>query len=292
VTGDDPVRRPWIVLLEAADEGNGSVIDPETVDRLAAAWADVFPTTLHSPSRYAMQVRVEAPDPPSALAVAIRSWNEAISASGAPRWELVRSEVLTPEELEVELRAAERTPDHASTAPVDPVADDLLRRALHDRLTGLPNREIFLHAVGRVLAGATTRHVVVAVGLEPFGGAATYGTDRVNDEVVLQVAHRLSAGVRDGDVLARVGPAGFALLVDLGPAGNADRLGRRLLGNVLAADLRDPDGHAVVVSVGVATTPGGGDADELLVMAETAMHAAREDGGNCHRQFPVRPGGQ
>jgi len=293
VTCEDPERAAWIVLLEAADERSGSVIDRAALDRLAAAWAEVTPTALYSPDRYAVQVEVRAAGPTEALATAIGSWEKAVEASGAPRWNVVRAEVITPEELEAELRAADVAgAGQAHRALVDPVGDDLLRRALHDRVTGLPDREIFLHFVGRALAACTKPHVVVSVGLEPFGQGATYGTDGVADELLRQVAGRLSGGVRNGDVVARVGPARFALLAALGPNGDPDRLGRRLVGSVLSGCPYDPDGRAVVVSVGVATTSGGDDdADELLVMAETAMDAARDAGGNCHRRFPVRPGG-
>lgn len=287
----DPAQRTWIVLLEAADDRDGPALDPSDLDRLAAAWGNVAPTALYSSNRYALQASVRAADPPSALAAAIESWEEAVRASGVPGWDLVRAEVVTPEELEAELQSAGvPTPAPASRARTDPVGDDLLRRALHDRLTGLPDREIFLHFVGRALKAVAGHHVVLAVGLDPLGEAGGFGIDRVCDKVLLEVARRLSAAVRAADTVARVGPARFAVLAALGAEGDADRLARRVVAGVRLPARGDDSHGAFVISVGVATAANGGDADELMGMAETAMGAAREAGGNCHRRFGVRPG--
>lgn len=292
MTSADPKMPAWVVLLEAADERSGTPIDRASLDRLASTWAGVKPTALYSPTRYALQAHVRAPDAPRALASVIAWWQDALRATGLPAWELIRAEIMTPAELEAELRAADRGQDRTAGPATDTIGDDLLRRALHDRLTGLADRAIFLHDVGRALAGGgAALHAVVAVGVEPLGEGARYGTDRVRDELLLHVAHALTGAVRNGDTIARVGPARFAVLAPLRAQEDGDRLARRVVASARPPLLGGSAGEAVVVSVGVATMPAGGDADALVERAETAMRAARHAGGNCHRRFPVRPGG-
>lgn len=287
----------WLVLLEAADERERSTMDPSSFARLVSAWTTPAPTTLYSPNRYALQVAVRATDPASALASAISLWKDALRRAELAEWDLVRAEIMTPEKLEQELQAAEWDWD-GQDAPLqalpdtgDVVGDDLLRRALYDSVTGLPTRELFLDDVRRALAAGPSPsavHVMLVVhldGLETVDSLACSAPD----DVMVEIAGRLTEMVRDCDTVARVGPAEFALLVEASPGRDTDCLARRIVDRFRGPLLDEGLPPTVRVSVGVATSSPGGDADQLILMAGMAMVVARAEGGNCHRPFASNP---
>ncbi len=285
--------KEWTVLLEAADEGGLSTMEPESFRRLVGSWAAPAPTTLYSPNRYALQVTLPATDAPAALNIALSLWKDALRRSALPEWDLVRAEVLTAAELELELQAAERPgggPD-----PVDAslpgaehlLGEELLRRALHDPATGLPTREMFLDEVRRALVtpvvGPTVR-AVVAVALDRRGRAPHSAQQQATDELSAALAGRLTATVRSGDAVARVGAGEFAALVTLPCLDHAERLANRVVQG--ARSVGDRLGRPTTASVGVATaSPHDDDPEQLLVAAEQAMVAAHDAGGDRHVLF-------
>lgn len=273
----------WIVLLEAAG-GPGQVIDNESFLRLVAACGTPAPTTLFSPDRYALQMSVQAADTPSALSAAVARWQRALERCQLPSWELVRSEVMTPAELEWDLEhadlAAGGAPAEQAGRPVpagiDPMEEELLRRALFDPVTGLASRELFLEAVRCALdAGPAPSWVravmVVRVDLPEGTGPAEHPPA---DELLAEVAHRLAGAVRDGDTLARVGPHEFAVLLEVRSADDTDLLTERILDSIRCPPLGHQAARPVGAAAGVAMTSCGNDADHLLQMAELAMLAA------------------
>ena len=281
----EPAAREWIVLLEVADQEHGSALEPASLRRLLAEWPGAVPAALYSPDRYALQISIAAPDPSLALSSAIGLWKGALRGTALPEGDLIRSEVVTPEELEGELRTSnvEAAPGGAR----DVVGDELLRRALYDPLTDLANREIFLHDVRRALgtpASAPAFHAVAVVSLDRRDGSPGSVEAGVGD-VLVKLAGRLRDAVRVGDSVARAGPDRFGFLFGLRSAEAAAGLAERLLAEVRDALEHQGQGDALMGSVGVATMSGAGDADQLMLMAEAAMHAAREAGGDCHREF-------
>ena len=68
----------WVVLLEVADDDGYSGIDRNSFARLVESWVDARPTTVYSPSRYALQVSVEAASPALALSAALWRWKDAL----------------------------------------------------------------------------------------------------------------------------------------------------------------------------------------------------------------------
>ena len=281
--------------MEAAGERGGSTMEPTSFARMVSSWATPAPTTLYSPDRYALQVPLRATNPPLALSSAIALWKEALRRSGLPEWELVRAEVLTPQELEAEWQAAERADGGGNTSSpsppssVDVLGNALLRDALHDSVTGLPDRELFIHEVRQVLASggppwATQAAMVVHLDaldvVEPSRGCS------VPDDVLAEIAARLREVVRRGDAVARFGPAEFALLVEASSVGDTDCLAGRIADRFRCPLPHEGKPMHVTASVGVATTTSSGsDADQLIGMAEVAMVAAMEAGGDCHKYF-------
>ena len=169
--------------------------------------------------------------------------------------------------------------------------DEMTRHlAGYDGGTGLANRALFGERLREAAARArrTGRpFAVIALDLDRFQAVNTALGPAGGDEVLLAVAQRLGASVREGDVLARVDGDEFAVLaVDHGTTGAVLAFAQRLreaLRRPLHAAGRDV---RVTASVGVALFPMDGDEpDGLLTSAESAARAARDMGGDSCRFF-------
>lgn len=157
-------------------------------------------------------------------------------------------------------------------------AAQLLERSHRDPLTGAVNRLGFGAAFARALAGSTAgapRRAVALAYIDLDGFKAVNDTlgHAAGDEVLAEVARRLGAIVRDGDVVARLGGDEFAmLLVDVTPDVLADVAARA------TAAIRAPIAtHAGTVgvdaSVGLATSPRDGTTlDQVLHAADARMY--------------------
>ncbi len=89
----------WIILLEAAPDGDASLVDIGTVGAILRAMGEEGGVALHAADRVAVQVPVQAADVALALGEALARWR-ATAAESLPRgWQVVRAEVLTPEEF-------------------------------------------------------------------------------------------------------------------------------------------------------------------------------------------------
>lgn len=99
----------WTVLVEATDSGPEGIVEQDDVHRLLAAVDRRCGAggggALHSSDRYMLQVTTIAPGPAEALAGVLSSWADALAELRLPRWVIVRTEVLTAEELERDRRS-------------------------------------------------------------------------------------------------------------------------------------------------------------------------------------------
>ncbi len=156
--------------------------------------------------------------------------------------------------------------------------------ALHDRLTGLPNRALFLehvaNALGRQRRSGRRRFAVLTLNLERFRLVNDSFGHAVGDELLRRVTAALHAVLREGDIAARVGGDQFALLLN-GIEDPADALR-------IADSLRERVGQPTELAgqtlhpncrVGVALgVDHDGDAEALLRDADNALHRARRSG--------------
>jgi diguanylate cyclase (GGDEF)-like protein/PAS domain S-box-containing protein len=161
--------------------------------------------------------------------------------------------------------------------------DELRRAALHDALTGLPNRALLLDRLQHALARESVATAVMFVDLDQLKLVNDGSGHATGDELLVAVAERLRAGTRPGDTVARFGGDEFVVVCE-----DADAEQALLLAEDLAARLAEPYPLAdrlvtVTASIGVATSPG--DAGELLRWADTAMYAAKAAGRRCVRLF-------
>lgn len=161
--------------------------------------------------------------------------------------------------------------------------------ATHDDLTGLPNRSLFQDRLAHAISAASRRGEKLAVlffDLDDFKAVNDRLGHAVGDGLLKQVAVRLTATVRDGDTVARIGGDEFTVLVEEAGGDELVRLTQRILENQGVPF--EVDGHelSVSASIGIAVFPDDGrDIPTLLRCADTAMYRAKEDGKGTHHFY-------
>ncbi|MBA1147819.1 diguanylate cyclase [Ectothiorhodospiraceae bacterium WFHF3C12] len=168
----------------------------------------------------------------------------------------------------------------------------LRRMAMHDDLTGLPNRSLLVDRLRqemRKARRANTCVVLLFVDLDRFKPINDIHGHRVGDAVLKRVASRLADAVRESDTVARVGGDEFIVLAPVSHRpGEANESARVLAGKVAAAAVRPVKRgravHTVGCSIGIAVYPDLDlSADELMRTADHAMYEAKRVGGNTFR---------
>lgn len=161
---------------------------------------------------------------------------------------------------------------------------DLEHRALHDPLTGLPNRTLFFDRLNQAMLGFKRDRRPVALVMLDLDGFKTvndaYG-HMAGDEVLRRLGANLEAGLRSTDTVARIGGDEFAWIL---PGVAGPEAGIRRVRALLRSVARDyPVGGAKIhvgISAGVALFPEDGmHADSLIRHADLALYTAKRQGG-------------
>src|SRR5438128_5879682 len=164
------------------------------------------------------------------------------------------------------------------------VADRMLHDALHDPLTRLPNRALFLDLVKRAFSRARRREgyrfAVLFLDLDRFKAVNDGLGHAAGDELLVQMSARLHTCLREGDTLARQGGDEFTILLDDVREPNdatvvADRI-HQVTTKPFAIS-----GHEVfsTASLGIAlSAPTYTRPEDLLLDADTAMYRAKAQG--------------
>jgi diguanylate cyclase (GGDEF)-like protein/PAS domain S-box-containing protein len=159
--------------------------------------------------------------------------------------------------------------------------------ALYDNLSGLPNRANFLARLEEAVDKAKAHDTMIGVmyfDIDKFKRINdTYGHD-VGDEVITMFAARVTAALRDGDVVGRLGGDEFCLLVELPNKEAAHKLAVKLIDAVQPVMQVGETVLQIGTSIGIAFHAAGMTADELIRRADQAMYLAKQSGGN---QFKV-----
>jgi diguanylate cyclase (GGDEF)-like protein/PAS domain S-box-containing protein len=169
--------------------------------------------------------------------------------------------------------------------------EKLLHDALHDALTGLPNRALFMDRLRQSMERSRREPermtAVLFLDLDQFKIVNDSLGHLVGDELLVQISAAIASALRPSDTIARVGGDEFALLLEGGrDVGDAVRVAERIHER-LAAPL-NLGGHEVFVtaSLGIALhTPEYERPEDLLRDADTAMYRAKASGRACHVVF-------
>ena len=156
----------------------------------------------------------------------------------------------------------------------------LEHQALHDLLTGLPNRALLQDRIEQALLALKRSLGIVGlllVDLDRFKEVNdTYG-HAVGDDLLREVARRFRDAVREGDTVARLGGDEFAVVLpDAADAAYAQQVAKRLRQALVAPFAVGAVPLWVEASIGIALAPEHGEtADELLRHADVAMYDAK-----------------
>jgi diguanylate cyclase (GGDEF)-like protein len=159
--------------------------------------------------------------------------------------------------------------------------------AHHDPLTGLPNRMAFQASMAQSIALAERQKGSLAVLFMDLDGFKlvndTHGHD-IGDLLLQQVATRLRECVRASDIIGRIGGDEFVLLMTDNPSeAEAGQIARKLIARVSEPYTIGNRLLAIGASIGIALYPDDADtADQLLVLADSAMYVAKRGGGQRH----------
>jgi diguanylate cyclase (GGDEF)-like protein/PAS domain S-box-containing protein len=160
---------------------------------------------------------------------------------------------------------------------------ELAHRALHDGLTGLPNRTLFLDRLGQALRHSRRRErglAVLFLDLDRFKVVNDSLGHKAGDRLLVDVAMRLSSALRPSDTLARFGGDELTLLCeDIGDETDARAIAERLLAT-FAEPFAVEDGEAFLqASIGIALSRDGFETPEDLIRdADAAMYRAKDGG--------------
>jgi diguanylate cyclase (GGDEF)-like protein len=168
--------------------------------------------------------------------------------------------------------------------------DELAYVAMHDPLTGLPNRSLVLDRAQQLLArGRRLETPVTALYLDIDGFKQINDAvgHRLADEVLRQTAGRLQGVMREGDTVGRLGADQFVMLIDPLDGGGAELVAERVQ-EVLArpVELPEPARSAISITVSVGIATGLPDsAEDLLRDADLALRDAKAKGRGTHAVF-------
>ena len=155
-------------------------------------------------------------------------------------------------------------------------------QALHDRLTGLPNRGLLYRKLERAIRDAGGREAdcaLIVLDLDRFKDINASLGHLVGDNVLRQVGRSLQGTVLATDLVARLGGDEFAVLLPQADAARAVRSAEDLAHVLQNRLVLESQSIAVDASFGIAVAPQHGqDADTLLRRAEVAMYQAKRSG--------------
>jgi diguanylate cyclase (GGDEF)-like protein len=174
---------------------------------------------------------------------------------------------------------------NASLALTDAHSLQRMDEALHDAVTGLPTRTLFLDRLTNVLGRSQV--AILFCDLDRFKRVNDSLGHAAGDELLVEVARRLSSVLRPTDIAARLGGDEFAVLLEDVDERSAEAIAARII-----AAFGEPfvvRGHVVRIgiSVGLALALSGqsNDGEHLLSAADIAMYHAKRAGGSRLRRF-------
>ena len=174
--------------------------------------------------------------------------------------------------------------------------EQLRHQALHDPLTALPNRLLFMHRLDQRLSDPEQSRGALAVLFLDLDGFKVINDalgHEAGDQVLLVVAERLKACARKSDTVARFGGDEFTILLDgLSDTSDATEIAARIVEQLQEPIAVDQYEISLTLSVGIAFGLSPRDlSGELLSHADAAMYAAKAEGKARFTVFDSRGSG-
>ena len=172
--------------------------------------------------------------------------------------------------------------------------EDLLHRANHHHLTGLPNRLLFYDRTKMAMRQAKRsgrRMALLFLDLDGFKAVNDNYGHSMGDSVLIEITRRLKNSLRDVDTMARIGGDEFAIMVsDVERPKDAAEVAEKIL-TTFRHPLRVKESEiAITASIGISVYPDDADnVDHLLHTADSAMYQIKSDGYNNYRFFQAGP---
>ncbi|WP_455926008.1 putative bifunctional diguanylate cyclase/phosphodiesterase [Pseudomonas putida] len=166
---------------------------------------------------------------------------------------------------------------------------ELTQLALHDNLTGLPNRVLLADRIAQAMqmvdeaGGCFALMFIDLDGFKPVNDAFGH---HMGDELLRAVALRLRGNLQGQDTLARIGGDEFVLLVALREPNDAPTVAARQVALIAQPFGVGEQNLQISASIGIAMYPGNGvDQNALLMNADAAMYHAKSAGKNGYSFF-------
>jgi diguanylate cyclase (GGDEF)-like protein len=156
----------------------------------------------------------------------------------------------------------------------------LAHLALHDHLTGLPNRSVFDDRLAHALQRRNGSVAVLFIDIDGFKRLNDSFGHRAGDDVLREAAARIQSAVRPHDTVARLGGDEFTVLCE----DVREERGAFAIAERIEEAMTRPlsiDGHEIVLraSIGVTVAEGEVTADQVLQRSDDAMYGAKARGG-------------
>ena len=174
-------------------------------------------------------------------------------------------------------------------------AEAMIRQmAYYDALTKLPNRTLFHDRLGNALSRAKREKKVLAVlflDLDGFKSVNDTHGHSAGDDLLRQVADRLTRCVRENDTVARMGGDEFMVLLPvLDESKHAGRVAEKIISAFQEPFSVADEERRVTTSIGISTFPVDGEsAEDLIKNADAAMYRSKEGGRNQYTYFSIGP---
>jgi diguanylate cyclase (GGDEF)-like protein len=193
------------------------------------------------------------------------------------------------DQIEVRLAIAERHVRRALARRR--LEEELAKDALHDPVTSLPNRQLFVERLHQAARRSKRKEqhmfAVLIVDLFEFKDVnKTHGRD-VGDRVLIEVARRLEQCIRGLDTVARFGGDDFAILLDgMNDVSDPTRVCNRVHQSMSLPVSIDGQQIAMSVAIGMAISlTGFKEPEDLVLDAQKALMRAKAEGPGSHQMF-------
>lgn len=166
--------------------------------------------------------------------------------------------------------------------------NELAHLALHDALTGLPNRALLDDRITRGLEWSRRRgtHLgVIFLDVDRFKVINDSMGHPAGDELLSEVARRISGAIRASDTVARFGGDEFVVVCDVANPAEVDGVAQKILGAVAQPLLVGDHDLEVTASIGFVVADATSNPESLLRDSDAAMYRAKERGRGRVEQF-------